>query len=95
MGGWLYMVTNRRRGVLYVGVSADMPRRVWDHKQGIPGSFTTRYGLKKLVYYEWHDRIIDAIQREKNIKHWKRSWKLDLIEGMNPNWEDLYETLNA
>ena len=66
-----------------------------DHKQGIPPGFTSRYGLTRLVYYEWHDRIIDAIQREKNIKHWKRSWKVELIESMNPNWDDLYETLNA
>ncbi len=56
--------------------------------------FTERYGLTRLVYYEWHDRIIDAIQREKNIKHWKRAWKVDLIEKMNPEWTDLYETLN-
>ncbi len=94
MGGWLYFMTNRRNGVLYVGVSADMPRRVWEHRTGTMEGFTERYGLTRLVYYEWHDRIIDAIQREKNIKHWKRAWKVDLIEKMNPEWTDLYETLN-
>jgi putative endonuclease len=88
-------MTNRCRGVLYVGVSSDMPRRVWEHRRGLVEGFTSRYGLKLLVYYEWHDRILDAIQREKNLKHWKRSWKFELIEGMNPNWDDLYETLNA
>ncbi len=94
MGGWLYFMTNRRNGVLYVGVSADMPRRVWEHRTGTMEGFTERYGLTRLVYYEWHDGIIDAIQREKNIKHWKPAWKVDLIEKMNPEWTDLYETLN-
>jgi putative endonuclease len=94
MGGWLYIMTNRRNGVLYAGVSADMPRRVWEHKQGMIEGFTQRFGLTRLVYYEWYDRIIDAIQREKNIKHWKRAWKIELIEKMNPNWDDLYDTLN-
>ena len=94
MGGWLYFVSDRRNGVLYVGVSADLARRAWEHKQGAMPGFTQRYGVTRLVYYEWHDRIIDAIQREKNIKHWKRAWKVELIERMNPAWDDLYETLN-
>ena len=94
MGGWLYFVSDRRNGVLYVGVSADLARRAWEHKQGAMQGFTQRYGVTRLVYYEWHDRIIDAIQREKNIKHWKRAWKVELIERMNPAWDDLYETLN-
>ncbi len=94
MGGWLYFVSDRRNGVLYVGVSADLARRAWEHKQGAMQGFTQRYGVTRLVYYEWHDRIIDVIQREKNIKHWKRAWKVELIERMNPAWDDLYETLN-
>ena len=84
MGGWLYFMTNRRNGVLYVGVSADLATRAWQHRQGANKSFSEQYGLTRLVYYEWHDRILDAIQREKNIKHWKRAWKVELIEKMNP-----------
>jgi putative endonuclease len=93
--GWMAVLHDQpAHGVLYAGVSADMPRRVWEHKQGMIEGFTQHFGLTRLVYYEWYDRIIDAIQREKNIKHWKRAWKIELIEKMNPNWDDLYDTLN-
>jgi putative endonuclease len=92
-GGWVYIVTNKRDGVLYIGVTSNLPKRAWEHREGIVAGFTKRYGLKMLVYFEWHDEIALAIQREKNIKHWPRAWKIDLIEGMNPDWKDLFETL--
>jgi len=71
-GGWVYIVTNKRDGVLYVGVTSDLLKRAWEHREGVVAGFTKRYGLKLLVYFEWHDEITLAIQREKNIKHWSR-----------------------
>jgi putative endonuclease len=93
MGGWVYIMTNRRNGTLYVGVTADLPRRAYEHREGLIDGFTKKYGLKLLVYYEQHDDILTAIQREKNIKHWPRAWKVRLIHGMNPEWTDLYNQL--
>jgi putative endonuclease len=92
-GGWVYIMTNERNGTLYVGVTSDIARRAWENRSGQGDGFTKKYGLKRLVYAEQHDRIEDAIQREKRIKHWSRKWKLDLIEAQNPDWDDLYETL--
>ena len=92
-GGWVYIVTNRPRGTLYVGVTSDIQRRAWEHRDGIVDGFTKRYALKRLVYVEHHDEIELAIQREKLIKHWSRAWKFDLIHSMNPDWNDLYDTL--
>ncbi len=92
-GGWVYIVTNRPRGTLYVGVTSDIQRRAWEHRDGIVDGFTKRYALKHLVYVEHHDEIELAIQREKLIKHWSRAWKFDLIHSMNPDWNDLYDTL--
>ena len=89
-GGWVYLMTNRRYGTLHLGVTSNLPRRAWDHREGCFKGFTQRYGLKLLVWAERHDDIRSAIQREKNIKHWPRSWKIDLIETQNPQWEDLY-----
>jgi putative endonuclease len=94
-GGWVYIVTNKRDGVLYTGVTSKLPQRSGQHREGLIPGFTKPYGLKILVYYEWHDEIIRAIQREKNIKHWPRAWKIELIESMNPEWKDLYDTVNA
>jgi putative endonuclease len=93
MGGWVYIMANRRNGVLYVGVTSDLPGRAYQHREGLLAGFTKRYGLKMLVYYEQHDDIRAAIQREKNIKHWSRAWKVRMIHEMNPEWKDLYETL--
>jgi putative endonuclease len=93
-GGWVYILTNKCDGVLYVGVTSDLPKRAWEHREGVVPGFTKRYGLKMLVYFEWHDEITLAIQREKNIKHWSRAWKIDLIQSMNPEWKDLFETLS-
>jgi putative endonuclease len=83
------MMTNRRHGTLYIGVTADLVTRVVQHRDGeIPG-FTATYGLKRLVWYEPHESIVAAIQREKSIKKYRREWKLNLIERENPGWEDL------
>ncbi|MBT3809102.1 MAG: GIY-YIG nuclease family protein [Rhodospirillaceae bacterium] len=92
-GGWVYIVTNRRDGTLYVGVTSDIARRAWEHREGVVEGFPQRYRLKRLVYVETHNDIRDAIQREKTIKHWSRSWKTGLIETTNPDWTDLYDTL--
>src|SRR5260370_744061 len=93
MTAFVYMMTNRRNGVLYAGVTTNMPRRAYEHREGLIDGFTKRYGLKMLVYYEAFDDVRDAIQREKNIKHWPRAWKVRLIHGFNPEWADLYESL--
>ena len=81
---WVYILASRRNGTLYVGVTNNLSRRVWEHKEAIVKGFTKEYGVKFLVYYESYPDVRDAIQREKNIKKWPRRWKLDLIEGMNP-----------
>ncbi|MDB5680811.1 MAG: excinuclease subunit [Sphingomonas bacterium] len=94
VGGWIYIMANRYRGTIYTGVTADVCARVWQHKKGIGSKFTTEYGLKLLVYLEHHDRIDDAIVREKRIKKWRRAWKIDLIEKTNPDWTDLWDTIN-
>jgi putative endonuclease len=88
-GGWVYIMTNRRNGTLYVGVTSDLRRRASEHQAGIIDGFTRRYGLKLLVYAEQHDDILIAIAREKAIKHWPRAWKVRLIHGQNPEWDDL------
>jgi putative endonuclease len=93
-GGWVYILTNRPNGILYTGVTRDLPARIWQHREGKPSGFTRRYGLKRLVYCEHHETISAAIQRERNMKHWPRSWKVRLILAMNPDWDDLYETIN-
>jgi putative endonuclease len=88
-GGWVYIMTNRPFGTLYVGVTNDIARRAWEHRHGAGSAFTSRYRLFRLVYMERYDEIIAAIQREKNMKHWPRAWKLNLIVAQNPLWEDL------
>ncbi len=93
-GGWVYIVTNRANGTLYLGVTSDLSRRIWEHREARIEGFTSRYGLKRLVWYERHEDIREAIQREKTMKHWSRAWKARLILEMNPNWRDLYEELN-
>ena len=89
----VYIVTNRRNGALYIGVTSDLPRRIWQHKQGEVAGFTARYSVDKLVYYETCESAESAIQREKQQKKWSRSWKLRLIEEKNPDWRDLYEEI--
>jgi putative endonuclease len=93
-GGWVYIMTNRPNGTLYTGVTSDIARRAWEHREGLVKGFTQRYGLKRLVYMEFHEDIRDAIQREKNLKHYSRAWKAQLIVEANPDWRDLYQDLN-
>jgi putative endonuclease len=92
-GGWVYIMTNRPNGILYTGVTADLSRRVYEHREGLYQGFAKRYGLKRLVYYEAFDDIRAAIQREKNIKHYSRAWKVGLILETNKDWRDLYGDL--
>lgn len=92
-GGWVYIITNRPNGTLYVGVTSNLARRIWEHREGVADGFTKRYGLKQLVYSEQYEDIRAAIQREKNMKHWPRTWKVRLILDANPEWEDLYGQL--
>jgi putative endonuclease len=91
--GFLYIMSNRKDGVLYVGVTSDLARRAHEHRDGIVAGFTKQYGLKRLVYYEAYDDIRAAIQREKTMKHWPRAWKVRLINGFNREWNDLYDTI--
>lgn len=93
MGGWVYIMTNRPNGTLYVGVTSNLARRVWEHRAGVAEGFTRKYGLKRLVYSEFHEDVRAAIQREKNLKHWPRAWKTRLIVASNPEWDDLYGRL--
>ena len=94
VGGWVYILASQRNGTLYIGVTNDLPRRVWEHKQGQVEGFTKDYGVTILVYAERLATIEAAIAREKAMKKWRRLWKLDLIERGNPGWLDLYETIN-
>ena len=87
------MMTNRPNGTLYVGVTDNLPRRAWEHREGLVEGFTKRYGLKQLVYAEHHQDIRTARQREQNMKHYSRAWKERLILVANPNWDDLYDQL--
>lgn len=89
----VYILASQRNGTLYVGVTANLVQRVWQHKEGVVEGFTKRYGVKTLVWYEMHASMPEAIAREKALKEWRRAWKLKLIEAGNPGWHDLYETL--
>jgi putative endonuclease len=90
---WVYILASRPRGTLNVGITNDLIRRVYEHREALVEGFTKRYGVKMLVYYEQHATAIAAIQPEKNIKHWPRKWKIDLICSMNPDWRDLWENI--
>jgi putative endonuclease len=92
-GGWIYIVTNKYLGILYIGVTSDLLARIFQHRNSLIDGFTKRYHLTKLVWYEYYDDIQSAIQREKTMKHWIREWKINVINEMNPEWKDLYETL--
>jgi len=88
-----YIVTNKKRGIPYTGMTNNLKVRAWQHKQNIVKGFTSRYNLDKLVWYEEYQWVQDAIAREKEIKGWSRKKKIELIESMNPEWKDLYDTL--
>ncbi|RTM09792.1 MAG: GIY-YIG nuclease family protein [Bradyrhizobiaceae bacterium] len=92
-GGWVYILASAPNGILYVGVTSDIIRRIYQHRNGLVPGFTKRYGVKLLVYFERYDDIQTAIQREHNIKHWSRTWKVRLILRDNPEWKDLYDTI--
>ena len=90
---WGYILASGPGGTLYVGVTNDLVRRVYEHRNGLVPGFTKRYAVKRLVYFEEHATAPLALQREKNIKHWPRAWKIDLIESQNSEWIDLYDSL--
>ncbi len=87
---YVYIMASRRNGTLYIGVTTDLVRRVWEHKNGVIQGFTKRYHVHHLVYYEHYEDYWAAAEREKRLKDWKRKWKLELIEKLNPDWNDLY-----
>ncbi len=90
---YVYVMANKRNGTIYIGVTNDLVRRAYEHREGLVKGFTSRYSLKTLVYYECFDSVPSAIQRETSLKKWPRKWKLQLIETRNPRWHDLYEEL--
>jgi putative endonuclease len=90
---WVYILASRIGGTLYIGVTNDLVRRVYEHQTGIVPGFTKRYGVHRLVYYEQFSDIEFAIQREKRLKKWNRRWKIRLIEELNPNWDDLFPAI--
>jgi len=89
----VYILANKRNGTLYVGVTSDLIKRIWQHKNNVVKGFTERYSVHQLVWYELHETMESAIRKEKMLKNWKRAWKLELIERSNPNWKDLYGTI--
>ena len=91
--GYVYVMASRRNGTLYLGVTSNLVERAYQHRNALIQGFSKRYGCKTLVWYEAHDDIQDARARELQMKKWKRSWKLDIIEGMNPEWRDLFEEI--
>jgi putative endonuclease len=92
-GYWVYILASAPGGTLYVGVTNNLIRRVYEHRKSLADSITKRHDVKMLVYFEAHDTVAAALQREKNIKHWPREWKIDLIVLQNPDWNDLYEEI--
>ena len=92
---YVYILASKRNGTLYIGVTNDLARRVWEHREGLAEGFTKDYGVKRLVYFEAFEDINAAIHREDRLKKWKRQWKIDLIQSRNLLWDDLYETFNG
>jgi putative endonuclease len=92
---FVYILASRKHGTLYIGVTNDLARRVWEHREGIGSKFTKKYRVHRLVFAEPHDDIERAIQREKTMKEWPRVWKIRTIERDNPEWDDLYVKLNG
>lgn len=89
----VYIMASRKNGTLYIGVTSDLVKRIWELKQGLTGGFTKKYGVHDLVYYEQHHEMLEAIEREKRLKKWNRAWKIELIEKGNPMWKDLFEDI--
>ncbi len=92
-GGWVYFLANRYRGTIYIGVTANLPQRIWQHREGEGSRFAAKYGAVRLVHAEEYPTIEEAIAREKALKKWRRDWKIELIEAGNPDWDDLYDHL--
>jgi putative endonuclease len=92
---YVYILASRKRGTLYIGVTNNIARRVWDHRQGRGSRFVQKYRVTRLVYVEIHEDISRAILREKTMKDWRRAWKIRTIERDNPEWDDLYDRLNG
>jgi len=90
---YVYILASKRNGTLYVGISSELKKRVWEHKQNLVSSFTRKYRVHRLVFYEAIMNVHSAIQFEKRLKRWRRKWKLQLIEEMNPEWKDLYDDI--
>jgi putative endonuclease len=93
--GYVYMVASKRYGTLYTGVTSDLVRRVWEHRSAAVDGFTKTHGVKRLVWFETHEEIYEALAREKQIKEWKRNWKIELIQKTNPLWLDLFHDITA
>ena len=91
--GFVYIMANRKNGAIYIGVTSDLPGRVYVHREGLTDGFTKRYGCKLLVWFEGHEDLQEARRRELQMKEWKRAWKIRLIEETNLEWDDLYPTL--
>ncbi|MDR0741327.1 MAG: GIY-YIG nuclease family protein [Rickettsiales bacterium] len=91
---YVYILSSRRNGTLYIGFTGNLPQRIFEHKNHMLPGFTNKYNVDKLVYFERFENVKDAIKHEKRLKDWKRNWKKDLIEKYNPEWKDLYENLN-
>lgn len=90
----VYILASKRNGTLYIGVTSDLPKRIYEHKNHLAEGFTKQYDVSILVWYELHENVIEAIIKEKQLKKWKREWKIRLIEEGNPNWNDLYDDIN-
>ncbi|MGM4907227.1 GIY-YIG nuclease family protein [Tardiphaga sp. 866_E4_N2_1] len=92
---YVYLLASRKHGTLYIGVTNDLIRRVYEHRSKVVDGFTRRYDVDKLVWFEVYDDVLSAIAREKELKKWRRDWKIRLIEEQNPNWMDLYPVLSG
>jgi putative endonuclease len=90
---YVYILANKRNGTLYIGMTDDLVRRIWEHREGVADGFTKQYDLKMLVWYEQHPSRETAFERERRMKKWNRMWKLREIERTNPEWRDLYEEI--
>ena len=90
----VYILASEKNGTLYIGVTSNLPKRAWEHRESVVDGFSRTYGVKRLVYSEFHETMEAAITREKQLKKWNRAWKIELIERDNPDWLDLYDDLN-
>ncbi|KTD14049.1 endo/excinuclease [Legionella gratiana] len=90
---YVYIVTNQKDGTLYIGVTTNLVKRIWEHKNKFVDGFTKKYNCRYLVYYEQHFDVLEAIKREKRLKKYLRAWKIELIESVNPTWRDLYQDI--